>query len=1635
MQVTVTAKPNAGVDQTICQYTTATMAATGVGTWTALSSNPATTTITTPASATTTITGFTVAGDYNYVWTVNGCTDTVQVTVTAKPDAGPDLTICQYTTATTAAFGPGIWTALSTNPALTTIITPNSAGTTIDGFTVAGNYNYVWTVNGCTDTMRVTVIAKPNAGIDQGICLFTTTNLAATGVGTWVALPSNPAAVTITNASSPTTGVSGFSTTGLYQFEWTVNGCTDTMAISVGPKPDAGSDQTICQYATATMAAIGTGTWLSMSSNATGSSIVSASAANTQITGNITAGTYNYIWTENGCTDTAQVIVIAKPNAGADQTICQRTTATLSASGSGAWSTLSTNPTALTFVNSSAANSGVSGFDSAGVYDLVWTVNGCDDTMRINVTPIPDAGADQSICQYTSTVMSAVGAGTWAAATANPQVVTFANSTSPTSAVSGFNTPGNYKFIWTVNGCSDTVIINVKAKPNAGADQVVCQYTDATLSTVLVGSWNALSANPSATSIATDAANHTIATGLDVAGVYGFFITVNGCTDTMNVSVTAKPNAGVDQTICQYTATSLAAIGNGTWTTLSTNPIAVNVSNPTSPNTAVTGFTVSGAYNFVWTVNGCTDTMTVNVTAKPDAGVDQSICQYDVATMAALGNTGAWSTLSTNPATTNFALSTFNTTTVSGFTVAGSYGYVWTLGGCTDTMFIQVKAKPDAGIDQTICQYTTATMAAIGVGTWTDLSTNPAAASIANPSSATTSISGFTVAGSYGFVWTVNGCTDTMIVDVTAKPNAGTDQTICQYATAAMNAVGSGTWSALASNPATVTFTNISAANTVVSGFSNTGTYSLVWTVNGCTDTVVITVAPQPTVVLRDTSICNGNNLTWTANGQPAGGSYVWSSGQNTGTISINPTSTGSYTVTYALGICTSADTATVTINTLPTATVTTNNSICTTSNGTAAVHVSGGAPGYQYVWSVPGNTDSISNLASASYTVTVTDVNGCKVTATAQVGIDTPTIPINLVSIHNLKCNGDATGSISINAVDSGTLVYQWSPSGSTSTISGLAANTYTVTVTDQFGCKGTAQYTVSQPPVLTLSAPAFVDPTCHGGADGTATDTASGGSGNYHYSWNTTPAQNTQVATGLSATSYTVIVTDDSSCVASATVTLNDPAAITFAAPVITDAICFGTATGTAQAVPQNGVGVYTYNWDDPASQTSNPATGLLAGTYHVTAHDSKGCTASTTIIINEPTQVLVAATGTDLTCPGANNGTATAVASGGTPGYTYLWNNNATQAAIANLSLGTYTVTATDQHGCKATASVAIGQPYALSLTATGVRTSCSDSKDGKLTAIGSGGSGGLSYSIKDTAGNLIQTSADGVFTGLGHGTYVVVVTDDHSCFDTIWSAVPRAPFNTYTATADSTSCYGSQYKDGRIHVQGFTIANGPYLFSVDSGPLQYIPDFFDLAAGSHVVRAVDNYGCDTTFAVVVGEPLPAVVNILPGDSTIEMGSTIQLSTTFAPYSVDSIESYNWSPGVGLSCIDCPSPVAGPYDPQTIYTLTVTYNQGCIATTSVRINVQGDPPVYIPNAFTPNGDGMNDQFFVYGEGIKTLQVMVFNRWGEKVFETDNQSVGWDGYYKGELQPPGVYVYVVDLLYLNNRKRVKEGSITLIR
>jgi hypothetical protein len=392
-------------------------------------------------------------------------------------------------------------------------------------------------------------------------------------------------------------------------------------------------------------------------------------------------------------------------------------------------------------------------------------------------------------------------------------------------------------------------------------------------------------------------------TGIGVVSVATTDVFTNcPATKSTNVTVT-KPNAGADISgVCEGSSQNL--IGSptgGTWSTLSTNPIGASLVGNT------VSFVSTGTYNFIYTQGGCTDTVAVIVTAKPNAGVDISgICAgiSQVLTGSPLG--GIWNALSTNPAGASLIGNTVSFAT----SATGTYNFIYTQGGCTDTVAINVNAKPNAGADISgVCVGSSQVLTGTPVGgIWSALSTNPAGASlVGNTVSFTT-----TATGTYNFIYTQGGCSDTVAINLATKPNAGSDIYVECGASSTVSLVGSpvgGVWSALTTNPSGISL----AGNTVSLTSVSTGTWSFIYSVNGCTDTVNLTVGvngnPSPSINGGTNPICkNGtvqlcptvwgwSNFQWYKNGVAIAAPFGTSS-----CITLDSTGVGSYTLAASNG-------------------------------------------------------------------------------------------------------------------------------------------------------------------------------------------------------------------------------------------------------------------------------------------------------------------------------------------------------------------------------------------------------------------------------------------------------------------------------------------------------------------------------------------------------------------------------------------------------------------------------------------------------------------------------------------------------------------------------------------------------------
>jgi len=621
-----------------------------------------------------------------------------------------------------------------------------------------------------------------------------------------------------------------------------------------------------------------------------------------------------------------------------------------------------------------------------------------------------------------------------------------------------------------------------------------------------------------------------------------------------------------------------------------------------------------------------------------------------------------------------------------------------------------------------------------------------------------------------------------------------------------------------------------------------------------------------------------------------------------------------------------------------------------------------------------------------------------------------------------NLLCYGLCTGTATANfANGTSPYSYSWntSPVQTTQIATGLCAGTYTVTVTDATLATATAVVTITQPAAALTSSVTSSGTTC-GNTNGTATVAASGGTTAYSYLWS--PSGGTgSTANALAPGTYTVIVTDANGCKDTNTATIVTSNALSLSA-TSTPALCTAL-NGTATATPSGGTPNYSYVWS-PSGGTAATASNLAPGTYTVTLTDGSGCTATATATVGQSSGTLTAsATATPALCT-VLNGTATATPSGGTPNYSYVWSPSGGTGATANgLAPGTYTVTISDASGCTITTTATVIQSSGTLTASATVTASICTSNNGTATATPSGGTAGYTYVWLPSGGTSTIAS------GLAPGTYTVTVTDVSGCTATASSIVTQSNGTLAATTAATPDLCGANNGTATATVTGGTAAY-TYLWSPSGGTNATATG---LAGGTYTVTVTDASGCTQVQTIVV----PAI----PGHNTISKSNVTIILNDSTILTASGGGTYSWTPAIGLSCTTCSNPVAKPVE-TTTYCVTVTDTNGCTSSACVTIEVEIPCPtnenLEVPNAFSPNKDGVNDDFCLQGWDacLEDFKIIIYDRWGEKVFESIDPNFCWDGKYLNTIMDAQVFVYYIKARYTEiENPIVKKGNISLIR
>ncbi len=534
-------------------------------------------------------------------------------------------------------------------------------------------------------------------------------------------------------------------------------------------------------------------------------------------------------------------------------------------------------------------------------------------------------------------------------------------------------------------------------------------------------------------------------------------------------------------------------------------------------------------------------------------------------------------------------------------------------------------------------------------------------------------------------------------------------------------------------------------------------------------------------------------------------------------------------------------------------------------ATGSAKVTAGGGTSPYLYSWNtVPVQTAATAiNLKAGNYTVTVRDNAGC--VKTVNVTITQPT-PLDVsITKTDILCKGEATGTATATA-SGGTPPYTFAwltaPIQNTATATNLPAGTYTVAVFDSLGCFKPAFITITEPPTkIQASITNQVNVICASDNTGSVTVAANGGTAPYQYNINGGAFQPSGLFINLTAGVYSIVARDASNCETIIPVTITTPAnSLSVSITSLTDVACAGQANGSATVTAIGGTLPYSYSWNTTPGQSTITAIDLAAGNYTVTTKDASGCAIPLTLTIKEPLPLAVTISGTNVSCFGGSTGTATVLASGGTPLYTYAWLTVPIQntATISNLPAGTYTVAIFDSLGCFKPAFITIAEPATpfIALITNQVNAHCTGGSDGTVTISGSGGDGPYQYNID---GGVFQAS--GTFDNLSVGIYTLIAKDANNCEVNLTVTI-TPPLNALTASiTDQTEvlCFGQATGSATVTANA---GNPPYSYSWNTVPEQSSATSTNLQAGTYIVTTTDNIGCTIINTAIITEPATAL-----------------------------------------------------------------------------------------------------------------------------------------------------------------------------
>ncbi len=690
-------------------------------------------------------------------------------------------------------------------------------------------------------------------------------------------------------------------------------------------------------------------------------------------------------------------------------------------------------------------------------------------------------------------------------------------------------------------------------------------------------------------------------------------------------------------------------------------------------------------------------------------------------------------------------------------------------------------------------------------------------------------------------------------------------------------------------------------------------------------------------------------------------------------------------------------------------------------TDGSIVLTPVGGTAPYSYSWAGGQTSSALYFLSAGNYSCTVYDAYGCSVPLS--IDITSNPVPVANAGVDQTICSG---GNAILTA--SGGVGYLWNNSSTsqTITVSPLSTQTYTVTVANSYGCTAKDDvvvnvYDITSP--FTVTTPICLEKTATVTYTGNATSAAT-------YNWNFNGGN---VISGSGAGplevqwssggvhNITLIVNEPGCNLSSQTVMSVNVVDVT-AVKIENNPLCFGSDDGSVTVVAGGGQSPYTYLWS-PGNHTTSSISNIPQGSYIVTITDNMGCIEIDTLTLTDPPKLVASVVNINpVSCFGGSNGSITVSATGGTASFNYNWSPVAGSSNIlSGLSVGTYYVTITDANSCSDSTFATVTQPDSLiAFISDSVNILCNGASTGKATVSVIGGVMPYTYQWNSTP---VQNNASA--NNIPAGTYTVTVTDANGCTAHSFVTLEQPPALSIVSTPKNENCKGDCNGEIQVNVNGGTPS---YSYLWNTSPVQTNSTATNLCIGLWKVTVTDANGCTIkdSATIYTNSPIIAMASANP------LTGFVPVSISFF-FTGSGASTYLWNFGDGNTSTD-QNPIHT-FTTAGMYNIVLTVNSGipdfCTDTYAMTLTFENPSSVFIPNIFTPNGDGYNDVFRVESVSMAEENMVIYNRWGKKVYEWNNLGGVWDG----ENNSDGTYYYIYTGKGRDKVEYNYHGTVTLLR